>query len=50
MAKGVCYLASDDADYVTGSTLDIDGGFGIATRIPGMHAPMATAKNPLHTL
>ena len=48
IAKGVCYLASSDADYVTGTTLDIDGGFGLATRIPGLHAPIACAKNPVH--
>lgn len=27
IAKGVAYLASDDADYVTGTCLRIDGGF-----------------------
>ena len=48
IARGVCYLASADADYVTGTTLDIDGGFGLATRIPGLHAPIACAKNPVH--
>ena len=26
-AKGVAYLVSDDAAYVTGATLRIDGGF-----------------------
>ncbi len=27
VAKGVLYLASDDADFVTGSELVIDGGW-----------------------
>ncbi|NLZ69465.1 MAG: SDR family oxidoreductase, partial [Spirochaetales bacterium] len=26
IAKGVVYLASEDAAYITGSTLTIDGG------------------------
>lgn len=30
VAKGVAYLASDDAAYVTGSILRIDGGFVVA--------------------
>jgi NAD(P)-dependent dehydrogenase (short-subunit alcohol dehydrogenase family) len=30
IAKGALYLASQDADYVTGTVLTIDGGFGIA--------------------
>ena len=29
IGKAVAYLASDDADYVTGATLVIDGGFSI---------------------
>jgi glucose 1-dehydrogenase len=29
VGKAVAYLASDDADYVTGATLVIDGGFSI---------------------
>ena len=27
IAKGVAYLVSDDASYVTGTVLRIDGGF-----------------------
>jgi glucose 1-dehydrogenase len=30
IAKGVAYLASDDAAYVTGSILRIDGGYVVA--------------------
>mmetsp|Transcript_2412 Transcript_2412/g.4763 ORF Transcript_2412/g.4763 Transcript_2412/m.4763 type:complete len:145 (+) Transcript_2412:3-437(+) len=48
IARGVCYLASPDADYITGTTLDIDGGFGLATRIPKLHAPIVCAPKPVH--
>jgi len=34
IGKGVAYLASDDADYITGSTLCIDGGFVIGMELP----------------
>lgn len=30
IGKGVVYLASDDADYITGSTLTIDGGLVVS--------------------
>ena len=50
IARGVVYLASDDADYITGTTLDIDGGFGLATRIPGLHAPIVPATIPVHDI
>jgi len=38
IAEGVAYLLT--APYVTGTTLTIDGGFGVAQRIPGIHQPM----------
>lgn len=34
MGKAVAYLASDDADYVTGATLRIDGGFLLGLQLP----------------
>jgi NAD(P)-dependent dehydrogenase (short-subunit alcohol dehydrogenase family) len=29
----VAYLASDDADYVTGETLRVDGGFKVGMKL-----------------
>jgi glucose 1-dehydrogenase len=29
IAKAICYVASDDAEYMTGSTLTIDGGVSL---------------------
>jgi glucose 1-dehydrogenase len=34
IGKAVAYLASDDAEYVTGSTLRVDGGFVLGLRFP----------------
>ncbi len=34
IARAVVYLASDDADYVTGSVLAVDGGYRLAMRLP----------------
>ncbi len=34
IGKAVAYLASDDADYVTGSVLKVDGGFTAALTLP----------------
>lgn len=34
IGKAVAYLASDDADYVTGEALLVDGGFRIGMRLP----------------
>lgn len=35
IAAGICFLASDDADYITGTTLDIDGGYVMDGSLPG---------------
>ena len=35
VARGICFLASPDAAYVTGTTLDIDGGFIMDGSPPG---------------
>jgi glucose 1-dehydrogenase len=35
IGQGAVYLASDAADYVTGTTLRIDGGFMIGLSLPG---------------
>jgi glucose 1-dehydrogenase len=34
IGKAVAYLASDDADYVTGSVLRVDGGFVLGLTLP----------------
>ena len=35
IGKAVAYLASDDADYVTGSVLRVDGGLMVGLSVPG---------------
>jgi glucose 1-dehydrogenase len=34
IGRAVAYLASDDADYITGSALQIDGGYRLGMRLP----------------
>jgi glucose 1-dehydrogenase len=34
IGRAVAYLASDDADYITGSALQIDGGYKLGMRLP----------------
>lgn len=41
IAKAVAYLASDDADFITGATLVIDGGQMLYLGAPGTPPPLA---------
>ena len=36
IAAGICFLASDEADYITGTTLAIDGGYIMDGSLPGL--------------
>ena len=36
IASGICFLASAEADYITGTTLDIDGGYIMDGSLPGL--------------
>lgn len=35
IGRAAVYLASDDADYVTGTVLRVDGGLAVSTELPG---------------
>jgi glucose 1-dehydrogenase len=39
IGKAVVYLASDDADYVTGTILQVDGGYKLGMRLPETNEP-----------
>ena len=34
IGRAVAYLASGDADYITGATLVVDGGYRVGMRLP----------------
>lgn len=36
IGRAVAFLAGDDADYVTGSVLVVDGGYRLGLRLPGL--------------
>jgi NAD(P)-dependent dehydrogenase (short-subunit alcohol dehydrogenase family) len=36
IAAGICFLASADASYITGTTLDVDGGYVMDGSLPGL--------------
>ena len=38
--REVRFLCSEQADYITGTNLKVDGGFGISQRVPGLHDPV----------
>ena len=40
IANAVRFLCSEQADYITGTNLKVDGGFGISQRVPGLHDPV----------
>lgn len=42
VAKAVSYLCLPSGNYVTGSSLTVDGGFGISQRVPGLHPPVTS--------
>ena len=48
IARAAVYLSSDDAAYVTGVVLPVDGGFGVSQRVTNMHEPIERAKHPMH--
>jgi NAD(P)-dependent dehydrogenase (short-subunit alcohol dehydrogenase family) len=35
IAAAICYLASDEARYTTGASLDVDGGYAMSGALPG---------------
>jgi NAD(P)-dependent dehydrogenase (short-subunit alcohol dehydrogenase family) len=35
IAAAICYLASDEARYTTGTSLDVDGGYAMNGALPG---------------
>ena len=37
IANAVNFLCSAEADYITGTNLKVDGGFGISQRVVGLH-------------
>jgi NAD(P)-dependent dehydrogenase (short-subunit alcohol dehydrogenase family) len=45
IAEGIVFLLSDSANYITGTTLDIDGGYLMNGALPDADYMDATRKN-----
>jgi glucose 1-dehydrogenase len=45
IARAAVFLASDDAAYITGIVLPVDGGLGVSQRVPHMHDAIERATS-----
>jgi glucose 1-dehydrogenase len=43
VANAADFLCSGRSDYMTGSVMTVDGGFGVSQRVPGLHDPIRVA-------
>ena len=44
IGRAAVFLCSNQADYITGSALKVDGGFQVGMALPHMHEREDTAK------
>lgn len=47
IANAARFLCSEEADYITGTNLKVDGGFGISQRVPGLHEKVSVPSSSL---
>ena len=45
IADAVSFLSSNKSNYINGTTLTVDGGFGISQRVPGLHDPIIVPES-----